>query len=159
MTTDRDSCDEIEEAREYEKKLIDATRFWKSFKTYIEEHGPQVFDEDGEIDRLRLGDYCVDLLIRKFTQRPKLTEFESLVVNLSFTKVPEKCNVCGKQISPTHIPRINELLGPRICDLCILKPGIKEIMKRVDPDETVVFWRDWYRDLSTQERYGTNGQR
>ena len=41
MTTDRDSSDEIEEAREYDK-LIDATRFCKSFKTYLEEHAPQV---------------------------------------------------------------------------------------------------------------------
>jgi hypothetical protein len=38
-------------AHPYEKKLIDATRFWKSFKTYLEKHASEVFDEDGEIKR------------------------------------------------------------------------------------------------------------
>jgi hypothetical protein len=66
-------------AQIFEKKLIDATRFWKSFKTYLEKHAPKVFDKNGEVNRERLGDYCVDLLDRGAmnklsTQYPKLTE-------------------------------------------------------------------------------------
>lgn len=61
-------------AHQFEKELIDATRFWKGFKTYLEKHAPEVFDKDVEVNRLRLGEYCKDLLIRMFTKQPKLTE-------------------------------------------------------------------------------------
>jgi hypothetical protein len=83
------------------------------------------------------------------TEYPNLTRFERLIVDLTFTEVPEKCNVCGKQIGSAPISRLNELMGPRICDSCVVKPEIKEIMRRVDPDESVIFWRRWYRNLSS----------